>query len=432
LNVLLIFPGGEEDPIYPEELLWLCEPLGLEYQAAAARLDGHRAEILDLRIHKDGLEPALQKANPDLVGLTGYTQHTLEVLSLTRRIKALLPGVKIVVGGHHATVRPQDFFTPEVDFVVCGEGVEAFRGLLRGLEEGSFPKPIPGLWARQGNGFEKGGPEPVVDLDELPLPDREVNRHDRPHYRIGGFQPAALIRMSEGCVFNCSFCPLWRLMGGRYVVRSIPSIIEELGLIQEKAVHIVDNEPWLNPGRMMDLARAIAEAGIQKTYITYCRVDTLTRQRELLQAWREIGLYSIFLGIEAITERELKEYNKKTALFQIEKALQTAEELGLLVHSAIILRPDYTLRDFTRVRRFVQRHGLKYPAFGVITPLPGTELWQAKEGEIIERLEDGGFNWTAFDCRHPVTETALPREEFMAQYERLQRELSQPLPQSLH
>ena len=432
MKILLIFPGGEEDPIYPEEMLWLCEPLGLEYQAAAAKLDGHRVDILDLRIHKKGLERRLSETNPDLVGLTGYTQHTLEVLDLSRRIKSLRPEAKVVVGGHHATVRPRDFFIPQIDFVVSGEGVETFRSLLRGLEKGGFPQPVPGLWIRQGEKFEKGGQEPILDLEALPCPDREINRQDRAHYRIGGFQPAALIRMSEGCVFNCSFCPLWRLMGGRYLVRSIPSIIEELGRIREKAVHIVDNEPWLNPERMMDLARAIAKAGIEKTYITYCRVDTLIRQKELLRAWREIGLYSIFLGIEAITERELKEYNKKTALFQIEEALENARELGILVHSAIILRPDYTLRDFKRIRRFVQRHGLDHPAFGIITPLPGTDLWQAKEAEIIERLEDGSFNWTAFDCRHPVTETALPRAEFMAQYERLQRELSKPLPQAYH
>ena len=427
LKVLFVFPGGEEDSVYAEHLLWRCEPLGLEYQAAGAAEDGHQLDLLDLRLHRGELRDRLSEYGPDVVGLSGYTQHAFEILRLAREIKKVSAEIKVVIGGHHATVRPADFFDPAVDAVICGEGVQALRGLLKSLESpGSEPR-VPGVWRRTGNGFVSGGPPGQLVLDDLPFPERSLNLPDRAHYTIGGFKPAALIRTTEGCVFKCSFCALWRLMDGRYLLRDCGQVVRELKTIRENAVHIVDNEPWLNPKRMFDLAERISRAGINKQYVTYCRVDTLCDRADLLKTWRDIGLYSIFLGIEAITDRELTDYNKKIKLHQIEQALETAERLGIVVHSALIVRPDYSVKDFKRVARFVQRHNIRHPAFGIITPLPGTDLWDRVEEEIIERLPDGGYNWPNFDCRHPVMATKMLREKFMNTFTRMQIDLSKPL-----
>jgi radical SAM superfamily enzyme YgiQ (UPF0313 family) len=84
---------------------------------------------------------------PDIVGVTGYSMHVLRNLAICSRVKELCPGCKTVVGGHHATLLPEDFFEPQIDFVVVGEGAAPFRSILAAQQGKSQALSIPGVWA---------------------------------------------------------------------------------------------------------------------------------------------------------------------------------------------------------------------------------------------------------------------------------------------
>jgi radical SAM superfamily enzyme YgiQ (UPF0313 family) len=120
-KILLLYPSLRQEIIGYGDLGAVAEPLALEYLAAGAVRDSHEVRILDLRINPDDLESTLETFRPDVVGLTGYSMHVLRNLALCRQVKASLPQCVTVVGGHHATLLPEDFFEPEVDFVVQGE-----------------------------------------------------------------------------------------------------------------------------------------------------------------------------------------------------------------------------------------------------------------------------------------------------------------------
>ena len=70
---------------------------------------------------------ALDGFSPDVVGITAYTVHVKTVRRMFETIKGLDPRVLTIVGGHHATVRPNDFLSDAIDVVVSGEGVEPLR-----------------------------------------------------------------------------------------------------------------------------------------------------------------------------------------------------------------------------------------------------------------------------------------------------------------
>ena len=76
--------------------------------------------------------------------------------------------------------------------------------------------------------------------------------------------------------------------------------------------------------------------------------------------------------------------------------------------------------DFKRLVRFIKHNDVSYPSFTVLTPLPGTPAL-ADFASVIERQANGRPNWELFDLQHPVTRTALPREEFMREYKNLFR-----------
>jgi hypothetical protein len=171
---------------------------------------------------------------------------------------------------------------------------------------------------------------------------------------------------------------------------------------------------------MTDLAQAIRAAGIRKRYFTYCRIDTLLRERELLELWRDIGLERLFIGIEAVSARALADYNKKLTVAQVEAGLAAAREMGIAVFAGFIVGTDFTRRDFKELVRFVERHKVDYPSFTILTPLPGTDALRTFE-PVLDRQPNGRPDWELFDLQHPVTKTLLPRADFMREYENLQR-----------
>lgn len=419
MRILLIYPNAKKEIIGWGDLGAIAEPLALEYIGTGAKLDGHDVKILDLRLHPEELELQLFAYQPHVVGVTGYSMHVIRTLEICQRVKRILPNCITIAGGHHATLLPEDYFAPYMDYVVVGEGVKPFRKVLSQIETSGVAKGIPGVWSRVDGTFCYGGQQPPFDIDDIPVPDRTLVEEDRAAYFIDWMKPIALMRTTVGCPYRCSFCALWKIMDGRYYKRDVVRVVEELRVIPEQYIFLVDDEPFVNPSRMKELAACIKDAGIHKEYFAYCRIDSFLRDRELMQTWHDIGLRRVFFGIETIFEHELKDYNKKQKLEQIIAALQAAREIGIHVFANFIINPQYTPADFEKVVDFIKRYNIDYPSFTILTPIPGTE-WGSTFDHILERQPNGRPNWEYFDLQHPVTQTQLPKAEFMQEYRKLQ------------
>ena len=171
---------------------------------------------------------------------------------------------------------------------------------------------------------------------------------------------------------------------------------------------------------MKSLAADIKAEGINKSYFTYCRIDTLTRNRDVIESWRDIGLTRLFIGIDAISLKDLEYYNKKCSLAQIEKGLQVAKDIGIDIFAQFVVNTDFTKKDFTSLVRFIEHHKIDYPSFTVLTPLPGTDLLP-NFTKVIECQANGRPNWDLFDCQNAVTETTLSKTAFRRHYRDLYR-----------
>jgi radical SAM superfamily enzyme YgiQ (UPF0313 family) len=420
VKVLLLYPSLRKEIIGYGDLGAVAEPLALEYLGAGAQQDSHEVRILDLRLHPDDLELTLAEFAPDVVGITGYSMHVLKNLAICRRVKELLPNCRTVAGGHHATLLPEDFFEPQIDFVVCGEGVQPFRALLKSLEGGRTAQAIPGVWSRMDGAFKSGGHPLSYDIDSLPTPDRTLTAADRHNYFIDWMKPIALLRTTVGCPYRCSFCSLWKIQDGRYLMRDVERVVNEITSVREECIFLVDDEAFVNGRRMMKLAEALKADGVKKRYFTYCRIDTLLRQPELMTAWVEVGLERLFIGIEAVTEEELKGFNKRIHVAQIEAGLRAAAQLGISVFGGFIVNTNYSRRSFKQLTRFIEHYKVDYPSFTILTPLPGTEAL-TRFDQVTERQPNGRPDWEQFDLQHAVTETKLPKEEFEDEYRNLYR-----------
>ena len=421
MNVLLIYPRARVEAAQPDSIGAVSEPLALEYISAGAKQEGHAVRLLDLRLRPEDLERTVREFRPDVAGLTGYSMHVLANLDVARHVKALVPDCVTVVGGHHATLLPEDFFEPPVDYVVSGEGVRPFRALLGKLETKEPVEDVAGVWARKDGAFVFGGEQPPFDVNALPPADRAVVQADRAIYTCPFFpemKPVALVRTSVGCPYRCNFCALWKIMKGKYHMRDIPAVVEELASLEPEWISFVDDETFINGARMIRMAQAIKDAGIRKHYFAWCRLDTLEKERDALTAWRDIGLDRLFIGIEAISDKGQRDFNKTLEMAELAGQLKIARDLGVKVYGQFIVRPDFTRQDFAELVRFIEYYKIDYPAFTILTPIPGSEVCTSFDN-VIEKQPNGRPNWDLYDLHHAVTETALPKEEFMAEYQQL-------------
>lgn len=406
MNILLIHPPSA-NPLLDQ--VYMHEPLALEYLGAGLKRDGHQVEVFDARIEQDFIG-AFRRQRPRLVGLTGFTSHVSQILSIAATLKSLDPAVRIVVGGHHATVAPDDFNLPSIDLVVIGEGVQSLREIVRSLEAGEDLGKIPGLGlVRAGGEMLQTAPRPYPALDSLPLPDRSLTRRYRHHYFSEWLKPLASVRTSLGCTSRCNFCALWPITDGKYLRRTVASVIDELKTIEESNVFFCDDESMCDVRRMSELAQAIAEADLHKNYFLYARADTVVAHPELFAQWREIGLAQVFIGMESFSDARLARLHKEINVEQQQKAAAILHEMGIIAYANFMVDTDFDQDDFSRLRTHVRQLGLKHVGFSVLTPLPGTELYRRRSQDLLTR------NPELYDMVHAVLPTRLPLAEFYRQ-----------------
>lgn len=402
MNILLIQVAGAETAI--GEDLYLHEPLALEYVGAGVSTR-HRVKLLDMRLEKD-LSTVLRDFKPEIVGLGGYTLHVSNIKKVSRIIKEFDPRILVVVGGHHATILPHDFQVPGIDIVVIGEGVFTFREIVDHFESKRNFSSIRGIAVNDGGRLTFTEPKEYPNLDDIPFPDRSLTQHLRHLYFSEWFQPVASLRTSKGCAFQCNFCSLWKESKRNYLTRAPGALVEELKGIAESFVFFADDETFLDIKRMERFADLIAQEGIKKEYFMYARSDTVVRHPRLFEKWRDIGLVRVLIGLESHREKDLQRYNKKTTLEMNEEAVKILHRLGVSIYAAFIVNPDFEERDFDDLSKYVRNFGLETPYFSVLTPLPGSELFEQSKG--LETIGD----YDLFDFCHAVLPTRLPLERF--------------------
>jgi methyltransferase len=409
MRVLLVWPRNERAVL--SDRLSCCEPLPLEYLAGALRED-HDVTIHDLRLDGSLERYAQTHDAPHLIGVAvPYTTNVRVSREATHEVKRLWPDVPVVIGGHHPTVTSAWLDGFAADYVVAGEGADPLRHLVASLERGGTVEPVTGLAPYDiRSGLARGGTPAPAALSNLPMPDRSLLDHNRDRYFHSVYRPVSLLRLSAGCPYTCNFCSLWRMTNRRYLVKEVDRVLAELDDIKGQNVYVVDDEAFIQPRRMLELADAIEGAGARHRFHMYVRTDTALRRPDVISRWAEIGLDSVLVGAESMTEDELVDYRKGTGTQQTRDALALFHGLGVKVRANFIMHQSWLDRDFDQLIRTVEELQVDMPSFSVLTPLPGTDLYDETNGQFISDEPE------LFDCYHTLLPTRLPLDRF---YERV-------------
>lgn len=230
----------------------LQESLGIACLSAFIKQHGHECSLYLEQNEKD-LIGLLEKEGPDLIGFSCLTGIHKEVIRSARFIKERLRA-KIIIGGPHPTFFPEMIELDGVDIICRSEGEFPLLELLNNMSAGSDISGIKNLWVKENGRIYKNELRPLVaNLDEFPLPDREL------YYKYDFLKNMGLKRFMSGygCPFPCTFChePLLRKeymsQGGNFIrKKSVDRVIREIEAIKEKYplkhVHFSDDLFYLN------------------------------------------------------------------------------------------------------------------------------------------------------------------------------------------
>lgn len=391
MNILLVRPKPHKETIGLQNLM-ICEPLELEYIASNIRSHGHRSMIIDMILEKRSLTYFIKRYRPQAVGITGYIAHVNVIKNYAREIKAYDPAIKVLVGGVHAEVNPQDYASEYIDYIIRANGLKTITEILDRLDRKKTVSDLPCVYSTNGEKPLKETRFPYV------FPDRsKVNRYRSKYYYMF-HRNCSLIKTSFGCPYQCAFCFCRQITDGNYFTRDLEDIIAELKTIKETEIYIVDDDFLVDRERILKFTRLLRENHIKKRYLIYGRADFIAENEDVIRAFQKTGLRAVIVGLESCDSKELEDYHKMTQVAMNEKAVAILKKYDVECYGTFITGIDWKKADFKALERWIKKMGIVFVNLQPLTPLRGTALYEKYKKDFIIR-EDEYEKW---DLAHLV------------------------------
>ncbi|GJQ57251.1 MAG: radical SAM protein [Candidatus Scalindua sp. AMX11] len=341
----------------------------------------------------------LSRHTADFIGLSAMTGAYSNALEYAKIAKE--HGLYVVIGGYHPSALPGEVLnSPLVDAVIRGEGELTFKELINNGPS----EDILGL-SFKDNGRVIHNPDRALieDLDTIPHPLREI----RPK-RFGNAGSDYLfdtVFTSRGCKIKCSFCSN-DMVNKSWRCRSPENVIEELKMIhttkKRKILKIWDANVLTSVDRMEKIVDLMFENDLTNFKIwTESRSTDIIKAERIMKKLHGIGLRHVSLGIESPNLETLKKIQKATSPKTCERAIEILNDYKIKVQGYFIIgHLNETVEDIKRYPEYARMAGLKQAAFMVMTPYPGTKIYE----EYKRENAINSYNWDLYNNFGTVVE----------------------------
>ncbi len=307
----------------------------------------------------DEIEAELGNMKPDVVGISSlFTPYYREALEVAARVKRRL-GIPVIMGGSHVSAAPASLLSsPDVDYVILGEGEKPFVEFLRFLRGQRAIEEVPNL------GYKKQGQlcfNPMGDnfsLDEIPFPD--LSDFSSSGYQLAG-KPIAFMITSRSCPHRCSFCSVHTTFGRDYRLRSLDNVMEEIELRHAQGYRVIDFEDdnlTFYKSAFKDLCRRLIARfhGHEIEFVAMNGISYLSLDEELLELMHEAGFSHLNLALVS-SDKTVRETTKRPhTLGAYLRVVAKAFELGFKIVSYQILGlPNESLASMVQTLAFNAR-----------------------------------------------------------------------------
>jgi len=360
----------------------LFPPLGL------ATLAGYLSDDDHVTIHDEHVERLrLEDDRPDLVVIQVYITSARRAYELADAYRAR--GVRVALGGLHVTSLP-DEAAGHADHVFIGPGEDTWPEFLADFRRGEAKQRYV---SKNRN------------LATLPPIRRDLIKRHR--YLV----PNSIV-VSRGCPHHCDFCFKDAFFeGGRsFYTQSVDAALAEIDRLPGKHLYFLDDHLFGNRRFAEGLFDGMAGAG--RVFQGAATVDSILAPGLLEKAARA-GLRSMFVGFETVNSANLAEQRKRQNIgHSYEAVVRRLHDAGVMVNASFVFGMDGDQPDvFARTVEWAVAQGIETATFHIMTPYPGTALYQRMQAQGRIRHHD----WDAYDTRHvvydPVGMTAKELED---------------------
>ncbi|MFG0283513.1 MAG: radical SAM protein [Phycisphaerales bacterium JB039] len=317
----------------------------------------------------------LRKAGPlpegfDLVAISTMSAQVFDAYTVADRYRSR--GVQVVMGGLHVTAMPEEALA-HCTAVVVGEAEPVWAQVVEDARRGRL------------GGIYKADPWGAFDMLQAPIPRYDLLDIDK-YNRLP-------VQTARGCPHNCEFCASSITLTSRYKPKPVERIMAEIRFIKrlwpQPFIELADDNSFACRGHAKELLRELAKEGVQ----WFTEVDiSIARDGELLDLMARAGCRQVLIGLESpqpegLDTLELRANWKLRQFPKYEAAIHAIQSRGITVNGCFILGLDgHTPATFGAVHDFARRCGLYDVQITVLTPFPGTPLYERllAEGRILE------------------------------------------------
>ena len=381
-------------------------PLALMFLAAYLEKLGINTKIIDpiakykvsvevKRVIEYKIIEEVTKFAPLIVGISCYTPEFNDVLELASKIKKNI-NTRIVIGGVHPTLRPEDFFFKDspVDFVIIGEGENTLAELTQAIlkKDGDFGR-INGIgyFDRDKLGYRQTDVRKSIDdLDGLPFPAYkrvDMNYYTTPNpYAVRGlFLSSFYILVGRGCPSQCSFCvsaQLRKILSPEKSLRcrSAKNVVNEIEFLKDNykidSFYFIDDNFTLRRDLVFEICEELEKRKINLIWSCSARINNLSL--ELLRKMKKVGCAQIDLGVESGSDAVLKRLKKGITVRQIKEVFNFCRQAGIRTFANILINvPEETEEEIKETLMLLDEIKPSVVSFNIFIPYLGTEIYQA-------------------------------------------------------
>jgi radical SAM superfamily enzyme YgiQ (UPF0313 family) len=369
------------------------------------------------------LVDTLRRFKPDLIGFSLTSLPLNPAAEVTARLRQHFD-CPIIWGGSGPTLEPERCIA-HADLLCINEGEDVIVELAARLDRGKDLSTVPGTWAKAGDTVVKTPAGPLLELENIAIPDFEPSRTvyiNDDNIRHNVYPPNLgqqyVIMTTRGCPFSCSFCieSVYQDMFGKKNSlrrRSVDLVIRELVEAKQRlnitSVMFYDDVFTTHPKWLREFApRYKAEVGLPFWCYTY---PTTTHKEELLLL-KDAGLRSITMGIQSGSEEILRQnFNRPVDQQRAIDASQLIVDCGLNGFFDLITRVQFeTEKHCRQTFEFLVDLplGMKTVGFGNMTMFPGYG-YTAQVASEGRSLTLGDADYEYFHKLYLLTRTAMPR-----------------------
>lgn len=372
-------------PVIIHEMAIHMPNLGIA--AVGGNIDrNHRVHTIDLIRKRRGvrryLTRTLNRLQPDIVGLSAMAWQYPTCVRIIDLIRRLLPDVKIAIGGYHATLMAEEIAaSPEagqIDFMIRGEGEDAFRRLVNALDGDGQLGEIPSLSYRQNGRFIHNPPGDLLDLSTLGLPIRDRRRLTWGYHVM--YNPIEVMETSRGCTRSCNFCSIRHMYGKSFRTYPLDRVIADIDDIyynrKTRWIFIADDNMVLDPDWVMTVSEAVIRQGYRRlNLVVQADCLAMAKNEPMVRLMARAGVKSVFLGIENVSSKNLARAHKGNTAAISRKAVENCHKHGIMVIGGLVLGfPDDDDRSIIENYEFFNSLGVDGAYCQILTPYPKTGI----------------------------------------------------------